>query len=108
LLQRLFLSNELAGAADADDCIRSRFDCFEIVLFPLVEDLAALDQSIDPAGCGETFVRACGLLTKVFLTFSIILQNDNRFGEIWFKILSHILKLTKISINIKNVIVVIQ
>jgi hypothetical protein len=104
LLQRLFLSEKLASAADLLDP-SSRFDCFDIVIFPLIDDLSKYDQTVDRIGSGETNVRASSLLTKVFLCFSNVLKNEKDFSKLWINVLEHLILLANLAIVNDNQIV---
>ncbi|KAJ3373469.1 GDP/GTP exchange factor for ARF [Kappamyces sp. JEL0680] len=89
LLQRLLLSDELSKAADQGNEQQRRIDCFEIVLFPILDELKSLVSSFDVAGGSESLVRGCGLATKVFLHFSHSMRQGKEYGRIWIKQLDY-------------------
>jgi hypothetical protein len=86
-LQSLLLSDELSRAADQNNELQHRIDCFDIVLFPMFEELGILDTSPDTSGGSETLARACVLITKTFLHFTPKLIESKEYIRIWTKIL---------------------
>ncbi|KAJ3000135.1 GDP/GTP exchange factor for ARF [Globomyces sp. JEL0801] len=100
-LQRLLLSEELAKAADYNK-IQNRIECFDIILFPLFDELSIIDESLDLYGKDETRVRACGLIAKVFFNFSTPLQESKEYNRIWCKTLDYFGKLSKAVSNQRN------
>jgi hypothetical protein len=87
------LSDELSLAADQNKDMQNRIDCFDIVIFPLLADLCEVDQKADAIGSGETNLRACGLVTKVFLCFAPVLVKHKEFNRIWINTLDVIGKM---------------
>ncbi|KAJ3127915.1 GDP/GTP exchange factor for ARF [Nowakowskiella sp. JEL0407] len=93
-LQRALLSPELESPA-YEDCW---FDCFETVLFPLLDELLKPEMvKFDPQGMDETRMRASALLCKIFL------QYLNRFlgwidlPRLWGRILEYHVKYMRAS-----------
>ncbi|KAJ1334409.1 hypothetical protein BSLG_007564 [Batrachochytrium salamandrivorans] len=94
LLQRSLLSPELEESlvsAPTLASVESRIDCFDNVLFPLLDELLKLEvYRIDPRGIEETRVRAVGLLAKIFLRFMPLLSKSNELSRIWVRILHYV------------------
>lgn len=86
-LQKIFLSDELNVAATQEDECEHRIECFDIILFPLLEELANMDISPELITSSEVLVRTCVLVTKVFLRFSLMLLPSKEYTRIWAKIL---------------------
>ncbi|KAJ1549997.1 GDP/GTP exchange factor for ARF [Nowakowskiella sp. JEL0078] len=87
-LQRAILSPLLEATSYED----SWYDCFETVLFPLLEELlkpevARLDS---PAAIDETRMRAAALLCKIFLQFVARLMGSMEFSRLWGRILAYL------------------
>jgi brefeldin A-resistance guanine nucleotide exchange factor 1 len=86
-LQRLLLSDELGHAVDQNKELQNRIDCFDIVIFPIFDELKTLDTVGDSAGGSETLVRGCVLVTKAFLHFTPSIAASKEFKRVWSKIL---------------------
>ena len=93
MLQRVLLSTELKGpdmTASATSCSESRLDCFENVLFPLLDELMKPEVvELDPLGIDETRVRASALLAKTFLRFYTRLSKSKELAQVWTRTLDY-------------------
>jgi len=85
-LQRALLSNDLESNSNANFWS----DCFDNVLFPLLEELLKKEiYNLDPNGMDETMARASALMCKIFLHyFSKI--NTKELERIWSDILQYL------------------
>jgi len=85
-LQRALLSNDLESNSNANFWS----DCFDNVLFPLLEELLKKEvYNLDPSGMDETMARASALMCKIFLHyFSKI--NAKELERIWSDILQYL------------------
>eukprot|EP00833_Pecoramyces_ruminatium_P016301 jgi/Orpsp1_1/1190333/evm.model.d7180000078324.1 len=85
-LQRALLSNDLESNSNANFWS----DCFDNVLFPLLEELLKKEvYNLDPNGMDETMARASALMCKIFLHyFSKI--NSKELERIWSDILQYL------------------
>jgi hypothetical protein len=92
-LQRILLSEELAAAADKSHETKKRVDIFDIVLFPMFQDLCQVDVLADIIGNAETNLRVCVMTTKVLLQFASILASNNDFDRLWITILDYMSKM---------------
>ena len=101
-LQRLLLSAQLKATIDESNDPHHRIDIFDIVLFPMLDDLCRLEAA-EASGNGDSFMRACAMVTKVFLSFSPLLSTHNEYPRIWRDILAII---TKIISNIQEDLVI--
>ena len=115
-LQRLLLSTQLKATVDESNDPHNRIDCFDIVLFPMLDDLCKLEAA-EATGNGDTFMRACAMVTKVFLTFSPPLAAQAEYPRIWRDILGFVSKIISsisedlviegIKESVKNVVLVL-
>ncbi|OUM69181.1 hypothetical protein PIROE2DRAFT_2875 [Piromyces sp. E2] len=85
-LKRNLLSNDLESNSNANFWS----DCFDNVLFPLLEELLKKEvYNLDPSGMDETMARASDLMCKIFLHyFSKI--NAKELERIWSDILQYL------------------
>ncbi|KAI8799312.1 hypothetical protein BJ742DRAFT_884663 [Cladochytrium replicatum] len=85
-LQRALLSPDLES-----DSIDPWIDCFENVLFPLLDELLkpAVFQ-LDPQGMDETRMRASGLLCKIFLQYLNRMMRWKDLPDLWVRILQYL------------------
>ncbi|KAJ3135959.1 GDP/GTP exchange factor for ARF [Physocladia obscura] len=104
LLQRSLLSPELestvlvpkpnaTGAIDeiTTSTLETGVDCFENVLFPLLEELLKPEIGrLDGTGMSETRMRVAGLLCKIFLQYLNHLLRYKDLPKLWVKILDYI------------------
>jgi hypothetical protein len=104
-LQRLLLSDELCIAVDENNDLQNRIDCFDIVIFPVMDDLCNMQGSNDAVINGETFTRAASMITKVFLCFSGKLAGLKDYTRIWTVVLNYIVKMQA---SIKDISVIEQ
>lgn len=88
-LQRILLSEEFTIAVDQNHESEHRVECFDIVLFPMLDELSSLDISLDAIGGAETLVRACVLVTKVFLKFATAPLQNKEYVRLWTRILEY-------------------
>jgi brefeldin A-resistance guanine nucleotide exchange factor 1 len=88
-LQRVLLSDELKSIVDQNNDIQHRIDCFDVVLFPVCDEVKAIDPAMDPIEGAETLVKACSLITKVFLHFSAAMLSSKDYTRIWLRILDY-------------------
>ena len=115
-LQRLLLSNHLKATVDESNDPQHRIDCFDIVLFPMLDDLCKLEAS-EATINGDSFMRACAMVTKVFLSYSPHLHSHADYPRIWREILGFITRIIAsisedlviegIKESIKNVVLVL-
>jgi hypothetical protein len=111
-LQRLILSPELGKVLDQK--MDHRVECFDIVLFPLLE-LLSVTKELDPVGLGETNLRLANLSTKILLQFSHAL-GEILLARVWGDMLVYLLRMSGgmehvregILESIKNVILVLR
>jgi hypothetical protein len=69
------------------------FDCFDSVLFPLLEELMNSETFfLDPLGMDETRMRACALLCKIFLHFLPGMIKTKELVTLWDRVLYYMLK----------------
>jgi hypothetical protein len=108
LLQRALLSPELESSTSSgtpspvqvtasqtlaltSSTFDTGVDCFENVLFPLLDELLKLDVfKLDPTGMDETRMRASALLCKIFLQYLPRLLRFRDLPELWIKILDYL------------------
>jgi len=85
-LQRALLSNDLESNSNANFWS----DCFDNVLFPLLEELLKKEvYNLDPYGMDETMARASSLMCKIFLHyFSKI--NSKELERVWSNMLQYL------------------
>lgn len=78
---------------DMEDSLSSAnwLQVFELVLFPLLSELSLPARAgVDLGVIDETRMRACNMLTKVFLLHLNILSGDAGFAQLWLQILAHL------------------
>ncbi|KAL5038865.1 GDP/GTP exchange factor for ARF [Batrachochytrium dendrobatidis] len=94
LLQRSLLSTELEmslGETATIVSVECRVDCFDNVLYPLLDELLRPEvYRLNPHGIEETRVRAVALLSKIFLRFMPLLVNSKELPRIWVRILQYV------------------
>lgn len=92
-LQRALLLPELA--ATTLDCAT---DCFDNVIFPLLDELLKPEVCrLDSIGMEETRMRATGLLSKTFLHYFPSLFKKRDFLRLWGRILNYINRYMKVA-----------
>ncbi|KAJ3259131.1 GDP/GTP exchange factor for ARF [Boothiomyces macroporosus] len=84
-LQRIMLSEDLSKAANEKP--QNTVDLFDMVLFPLFDDLTS---STELVGIADTRFRITSLISKVLLCFSSKLSQSKEFVRLWCKILDYI------------------
>ncbi|KAJ3076852.1 GDP/GTP exchange factor for ARF [Podochytrium sp. JEL0797] len=103
LLQRCLLSPELettvmlakpnptTGEIDATttSTLETGVDCFESVLFPLLEQLLKPETDYPAAGMDETRMRVAALLCKIWLQYVNRLVRYKELGAVWMKVLDY-------------------
>lgn len=88
-LQRALLSPELLEGSGTEYAVVWA-DCFENVLFPLLDELLRPEVAqVDPMGMEETRMRASALLCKIFLQYFPRLQDWEHLPQLWAKILEY-------------------
>ena len=66
-------------------------DCFDSVLFPLLDELLRTDAFLlDSAGMDESRMRASGLLCKLFLHFLPRMVDSKELPGLWDRVLGYI------------------
>ena len=88
-LQRCLISGEF-DSIGSNGTSEARVDCFDSVMFPLLDDLLKYETS-RPAWTAfeETRVRTVGLCGKLLLRFSSSLVKSKNILRIWMRILNY-------------------
>ena len=93
LLQKALMSEEL------QDLTSSQTDCFDTVLFPLLDEVLKSDVLVlDPHGMDETRMRASALLCKTFLHF-LPNMSPKSLLHLWTRILDYLSKYMNVGQN---------
>ncbi|KAJ3016867.1 GDP/GTP exchange factor for ARF [Thoreauomyces humboldtii] len=87
-LQRALLSSELEQGCQGQSSPEIWADCFENVLFPMLDELLRPEMTrLDPMGMDETRMRAAALLCKIFLQYFPHIHEWEDLPQLWGKIL---------------------
>jgi hypothetical protein len=89
-------------ATNQDGECQHRLECFDIILFPLLDELVKMDLSSESVTGSEVLVRTCVLVTKVFMRFSPFLLSCKEYNRVWAKILDNFGLLMQLSAKKRN------
>ena len=84
-LQSICLSPEFTQGIAKDEKKSHVFECFDSVIFPLLEQLLKTEES----HLHEAKVKSIGLLNRTFLTFIPQLEHSKELERLWIQILDY-------------------